>query len=46
MLEKYLNDTQLVETASAITSDLGQSEKLSDRDTQRCRPHFVAGDHS
>lgn len=41
MLEEDLNDTQLVETASAITSDLGQSEWLSDRDAQRCRAHFV-----
>lgn len=32
MLEEDLNDTQLVETASAITSDLGQSEWLRDGD--------------
>lgn len=42
MLEEDLNDTQLVETASAITSDLGQSKWLRDRDAQRCRAHFVA----
>lgn len=41
MLEEDLNDIQLVETASAITSDLGQSEWLIDRDAQRCRAHFV-----
>ena len=42
MLEEDLNDTQLVGTASAVTSDLGQSERLSDRDSRRCRAHFVA----
>ena len=41
MLEDDLNDTQLVETASAVTSDLGQQWWLGDRDMQRCGTHFV-----
>lgn len=45
MLEEDVNDTQLVETASAITSDLGQAEPLSDRHAQRCRTHLVVRDH-
>lgn len=45
MLEEDVNDTQLVETASAITSDLGQAGPLSDRHAQRCRTHLVVRDH-
>lgn len=42
MLDEDLNDTQLVESASAITSDLGQLERQSDREAQRCRTRLVA----